>query len=33
MDVVRLDARQKSIMQRWPESIAKGAAFSMPVAK
>ena len=25
--------KQKSIMQRWPESIAKGAEFVMPTAK
>lgn len=25
--------RQKSIMQRWPESIQKGAEFTMPVSK
>ena len=25
--------RQKSIMQRWPESISKGAEFSMPSSK
>ena len=25
--------KQKSIMQRWPESIAKGAEFAMPTAK
>ncbi|MGH8345158.1 MAG: methylmalonate-semialdehyde dehydrogenase, partial [Pseudomonas sp.] len=23
----------KSVMQRWPDSIAKGAEFTMPVAK
>ena len=33
MEGVRFYTRQKSIMQRWPESIAKGAEFSMPVAK
>jgi hypothetical protein len=33
MDAVRLDTHQKSIMQRWSKSIAKGAEFSMPVAK
>ena len=27
---VRFYTRQKSIMQRWPESIAKGAEFAMP---
>ncbi|MFM2036913.1 MAG: hypothetical protein RL459_2178, partial [Pseudomonadota bacterium] len=25
--------KQKSIMQRWPESISKGAEFVMPTAK
>jgi malonate-semialdehyde dehydrogenase (acetylating)/methylmalonate-semialdehyde dehydrogenase len=30
---VRFYTRQKSIMQRWPESIAKGAEFVMPTAK
>ncbi len=30
---VRFYTRQKSVMQRWPESIAKGPEFSMPVAK
>jgi hypothetical protein len=25
--------RDKSVMQRWPDSIAKGAEFAMPVAK
>ncbi len=30
---VRFYTRQKSIMQRWPQSIAKGAEFTMPVAK
>ncbi|RXZ36916.1 CoA-acylating methylmalonate-semialdehyde dehydrogenase [Oxalobacteraceae bacterium CAVE-383] len=30
---VRFYTRQKSIMQRWPESIAKGAEFAMPTAK
>jgi malonate-semialdehyde dehydrogenase (acetylating)/methylmalonate-semialdehyde dehydrogenase len=30
---VRFYTRQKSIMQRWPESIAKGAEFAMPVAR
>lgn len=29
----RFYTKQKSIMQRWPESIAKGAEFSMPVAR
>jgi malonate-semialdehyde dehydrogenase (acetylating)/methylmalonate-semialdehyde dehydrogenase len=30
---VRFYTRYKSIMQRWPQSIAKGAEFTMPVAK
>ena len=30
---LRFYTRYKSIMQRWPESIAKGAEFTMPVAK
>ena len=30
---VRFYTRQKSIMQRWPESIEKGAEFAMPTAK
>ncbi len=30
---VRFYTRQKSVMQRWPDSIAKGAEFTMPVAK
>ncbi len=30
---VRFYTRQKSIMQRWPESIDKGAEFAMPTAK
>lgn len=30
---VRFYTRQKSIMQRWPESIAKGAEFAMPTSK
>ena len=30
---VRFYTRQKSIMQRWPESTAKGAEFTMPTAK
>ncbi|MES2257949.1 MAG: CoA-acylating methylmalonate-semialdehyde dehydrogenase [Pseudomonadota bacterium] len=30
---VRFYTKQKSIMQRWPASIAKGAEFSMPVAR
>ena len=29
---VRFYTKQKSIMQRWPESIGKGAEFVMPVA-
>jgi malonate-semialdehyde dehydrogenase (acetylating)/methylmalonate-semialdehyde dehydrogenase len=30
---VRFYTRQKSVMQRWPDSIARGAEFTMPVAK
>lgn len=30
---VRFYTKQKSIMQRWPETIVAGAEFSMPVAK
>jgi malonate-semialdehyde dehydrogenase (acetylating) / methylmalonate-semialdehyde dehydrogenase len=30
---VRFYTKQKSVMQRWPESIGKGAEFTMPVAK
>ena len=30
---IRFYTRQKSIMQRWPESIGKGAEFVMPTAK
>jgi malonate-semialdehyde dehydrogenase (acetylating) / methylmalonate-semialdehyde dehydrogenase len=30
---IRFYTRYKSIMQRWPESIAKGAEFTMPVSK
>lgn len=30
---VRFYTRQKSVMQRWPDSIAKGAEFTMPVAR
>ncbi|MFT6301369.1 MAG: malonate-semialdehyde dehydrogenase (acetylating)/methylmalonate-semialdehyde dehydrogenase [Granulosicoccus sp.] len=30
---VRFYTRQKSIMQRWPSNISKGAEFSMPVAQ
>jgi malonate-semialdehyde dehydrogenase (acetylating)/methylmalonate-semialdehyde dehydrogenase len=30
---VRFYTKQKSILQRWPESIAKGAEFVMPTAK
>ncbi|MFZ9297365.1 MAG: CoA-acylating methylmalonate-semialdehyde dehydrogenase [Hylemonella sp.] len=30
---VRFYTKQKSIMQRWPESIGKGAEFTMPVSK
>jgi len=30
---VRFYTKQKSVMQRWPSSIAKGAEFVMPTAK
>jgi malonate-semialdehyde dehydrogenase (acetylating)/methylmalonate-semialdehyde dehydrogenase len=30
---VRFYTRAKAIMQRWPDSISKGAEFTMPVAK
>lgn len=30
---VRFYTRYKSVMQRWPDSIAKGSEFTMPVAK
>lgn len=30
---LRFYSRYKSVMQRWPESIAKGPEFSMPTAK
>jgi len=30
---VRFYTKQKSVMQRWPASIAKGAEFTMPVSK
>jgi malonate-semialdehyde dehydrogenase (acetylating)/methylmalonate-semialdehyde dehydrogenase len=30
---VRFYTRQKSVMQRWPESTDKGAEFAMPTAK
>jgi malonate-semialdehyde dehydrogenase (acetylating) / methylmalonate-semialdehyde dehydrogenase len=30
---VRFYTKQKSVMQRWPESIAKGAEFAIPVAR
>ena len=30
---IRFYTRYKSIMQRWPDSISKGAEFTMPVAK
>lgn len=29
---VRFLTRYKSVMQRWPDSIGKGAEFTMPVA-
>jgi malonate-semialdehyde dehydrogenase (acetylating)/methylmalonate-semialdehyde dehydrogenase len=30
---VRFYTRQKSVMQRWPQTIGKGAEFAMPTAK
>jgi malonate-semialdehyde dehydrogenase (acetylating)/methylmalonate-semialdehyde dehydrogenase len=30
---VRFYTRQKSVMQRWPQTIAKGAEFAMPTSK
>jgi malonate-semialdehyde dehydrogenase (acetylating)/methylmalonate-semialdehyde dehydrogenase len=30
---IRFYTKQKSVMQRWPESTAKGPEFSMPVAR
>ena len=30
---VRFYTKQKSVMQRWPDSIGKGAEFAMPVAR
>ncbi|WP_354683626.1 CoA-acylating methylmalonate-semialdehyde dehydrogenase [Cupriavidus necator] len=30
---VRFYTRQKSVMQRWPQSISKGAEFAMPTAQ
>jgi len=30
---VRFYTKQKSVMQRWPASIAKGVEFAMPTAK
>ena len=30
---VRFYTKQKSIMQRWPASMSKGAEFAMPVSK
>ncbi len=30
---VRFYTRQKSVMQRWPDSIGKGAEFAMPTSK
>ena len=29
---IRFYSRYKSVMQRWPDSIGKGAEFTMPVA-
>ena len=33
MEGVRFYTRYKSVMQRWPDSIAKGPEFVMPVNK
>jgi malonate-semialdehyde dehydrogenase (acetylating) / methylmalonate-semialdehyde dehydrogenase len=30
---VRFYTKQKSVMQRWPSSIGKGADFAMPTSK
>ena len=30
---IRFYTRYKSVMQRWPETISKGAEFTMPVAQ
>ncbi|MBY0558785.1 hypothetical protein [Hyphomicrobium sp.] len=30
---VRLDTRQKAIIERWSQEISKGAEFAMPVSK
>jgi malonate-semialdehyde dehydrogenase (acetylating) / methylmalonate-semialdehyde dehydrogenase len=30
---VRFYTKQKSIMQRWPDSIDKGAEFAMPTTR
>lgn len=30
---IRFHTRYKSVMQRWPDRIAKGPEFSMPTAK
>jgi malonate-semialdehyde dehydrogenase (acetylating)/methylmalonate-semialdehyde dehydrogenase len=30
---VRFYTKQKSVMQRWPDSIGKGAEFAMPTAR
>jgi malonate-semialdehyde dehydrogenase (acetylating)/methylmalonate-semialdehyde dehydrogenase len=32
-EAIRFYTRYKSVMQRWPDSIVKGAEFTMPVAK
>jgi malonate-semialdehyde dehydrogenase (acetylating)/methylmalonate-semialdehyde dehydrogenase len=32
-EAVRFYTRYKSVMQRWPETMGKGAEFAMPVAK
>jgi len=30
---VQFYAKQKSLMQRWPQAIAKGAEFTMPTSR
>ena len=30
---IRFYTRQKSVMQRWPDTIARGAEFAMPTAR
>jgi len=33
IQVGRVGTKQKSLMQRWPQSMGKGAEFVMPTAK